>query len=183
MNKFTVYTVSNKKGDTKLIGITSSNLNRFSKFFFTDKFSRKFTLKQLLKSHQTFYTSFALLCKTSISENKRHSQTKLIINKSQGSVATHLRCGKFLITIFFYKFIAESASVKIFKLVNIWQNCRQEGGLHVDREQKQFPVTLMTHMRISHGNKTRRRLTSCITSMTVERVVAECKKFITHWSL
>jgi len=33
--------------------------------------------------------------------------------------------------------------------VNIWQNCRQEGGLHVDDpEQKQFPVALMTQLHI-----------------------------------
>jgi len=47
---------------------------------------------------------------------------------------------------FFYKFIAEFASEKkLSQPVNIWQKCRQEGGLHVvDREQKQFLVTLMT---------------------------------------
>ena len=57
---------------------------------------------------------------------------------------------KFSITIFFYKFIAESASEKkLSKSVNSWQNCRQEGGLHVDdREQMQFAVTLMTQIRI-----------------------------------
>jgi len=39
---------------------------------------------------------------------------------------------------------------KLFKQVNIWQTCRQEGGLHVDnREQKQFLVMLMTQMHIS----------------------------------
>ena len=44
----------------------------------------------------------------------------------------------------FYIFIAESASEKVFKSVNISQNCGREGGLHVDdREEKQFPVTLM----------------------------------------
>jgi len=32
-------------------------------------------------------------------------------------------------------------------------------------------------------NKPRRQSTSCITPRTVERVVAECAKFITHWSL
>jgi len=35
---------------------------------------------------------------------------------------------KFSITIFFYKFIAESASKKLFISVNIWQNCRQKDG-------------------------------------------------------
>ena len=38
---------------------------------------------------------------------------------------------------------------KLFKSANIWQNCRQEGGLHVDDcEEMQFSVTLMTHMHI-----------------------------------
>jgi len=32
-------------------------------------------------------------------------------------------------------------------------------------------------------NKTPRRSTTCITSTTVNRAVAECTKFITHWSL
>jgi len=33
--------------------------------------------------------------------------------------------------------------------VSIGQNCRQEGGLHVDDcEQKQFSVTLMMQMRV-----------------------------------
>ena len=32
-------------------------------------------------------------------------------------------------------------------------------------------------------NKSRRRSTSCITPSIVERVVAGCTKFITHWSL
>jgi len=36
-----------------------------------------------------------LPCKTSVSENKRHSQTNVVIyDKSQGGVATHLRCGE-----------------------------------------------------------------------------------------
>jgi len=38
---------------------------------------------------------------------------------------------------------------KLFKSANIWQNCRQEAGLHVDDcEEMQFSVTLMTHMHI-----------------------------------
>jgi len=57
--------------------------------------------------------------KTSVSENKRHAQTNVVIdNKSH-----HPYC---------YKFIGESASEKLFKSANIWQNYRQEGWLHVD---------------------------------------------------
>ena len=49
-----------------------------------------------------------------MSESKWHSQ--IVINdKSQGSVATRLRCGEiFLSHIFFYKFIAEFANEKTF---------------------------------------------------------------------
>ena len=36
-----------------------------------------------------------LACKTSVSENKPHSQTNVVINeKAQGSVATRLSCGE-----------------------------------------------------------------------------------------
>jgi len=83
-----------------------------------------------------------------MSKNKRYSRTIVVINdKSQGSVATHLRCGEIFNSHFLYKF---TAGDKNFKLVNIWQHCRQEGGLLVDDdpEQKQFPVSLMTQMRI-----------------------------------
>jgi len=56
---------------------------------------------------------------------------------------------KFSTAIFFKKNLLLSLSVKkLFKSVNIWQNCRQEGGLHVDRGQNQFPVTLMMQMHI-----------------------------------
>jgi len=55
-----------------------------------------------------------LPCRTSMSDNKWHSQTNVVIDdKSQGSVATHLRCGE-TFNSFFYRFIAESASEKIF---------------------------------------------------------------------
>ena len=48
-----------------------------------------------------------------MSDNKRHFRTNVMINdKSQGSVATHLRCGEIFNSHVFYKFIAESASEK-----------------------------------------------------------------------
>ena len=47
-----------------------------------------------------------------MSENKRHSHNVVVDDKSQGSVATHLRCRKILNIHIFYKFIAESASEK-----------------------------------------------------------------------
>jgi len=51
-----------------------------------------------------------------MSENKRHSQTNVVINdKSQGSVPKNLRCGEiFNSHIFFKKFTAESVSEKTF---------------------------------------------------------------------
>jgi len=58
------------------------------------------------------------------------------------------RVVKFSIAIYFTKLLL-NLLVKNFKSVNIWQNCRQEVRLHFgDRKQRQFPVTLMTQMRI-----------------------------------
>jgi len=52
-----------------------------------------------------------------VSENKRHSQTNVAVNaKSPGSVATDLKLVKFLIAVFFYKFIVESVSEKKLKI-------------------------------------------------------------------
>jgi len=84
-----------------------------------------------------------------MSESKRHYQTNVTIkDKPQHSVATHLRYGKIFNSHIFTSLLL-SVLVKKFKLVNIWQNCRQEGGLHFDDcEQKQFPVMLMTQMQI-----------------------------------
>jgi len=46
-------------------------------------------------------------------ENKRHSPTSVVINdKSQGSVATHLKNGEMFNSHIFYKFIAEPAGEK-----------------------------------------------------------------------
>jgi len=68
----------------------------------------------------------------------------VINNKSQGNVATHLRCGEIFNSCVFFKIIAESASEKTFKIGEHLAKLQQEGGSHVDdREQKQFPVTLM----------------------------------------
>jgi len=58
-----------------------------------------------------------------MSENKRHPQTNDVINdKSQGSVAAHLRCGKiFNSHYFFTNLLLESAVEIFFKSMNIWQ--------------------------------------------------------------
>jgi len=58
------------------------------------------------------------------------------------------RVVKFSIAMYFTKLLL-NLLVKNFKSVNISQNCRQEVRLHFgDRKQRQFPVTLMTQMRI-----------------------------------
>ena len=56
-------------------------------------------------------------------------------------------CGK-IFNGHIYKNLLLSLPVKkLVKSVNVWQNCKQEGGLHVDdHEQKQFPMMLMTHI-------------------------------------
>ena len=67
-----------------------------------------------------------------MSDYKRHFQTNVINDKSQDSVATHLRCGEiFSSHIFTNLLLSLQVKKKLFKSVNIWQNYRQEGGLHV----------------------------------------------------
>jgi len=54
---------------------------------------------------------------------------------------------KFFSSHIFTNLLLSLPKKNLFKSVNIWQNCREEGGLHIDdREQKQFTVTLMTQM-------------------------------------
>ena len=92
-----VYTVSHKIRDTKLMGVTS---NLF--YFFTDRFSRKFAMQLLLKIPSHLIRVATLPCKTAMRENKRHSRTNRVTNdKSQGSVATHSRCGEIFISHIF----------------------------------------------------------------------------------
>jgi len=71
---------------------------------------------------------------------------RLTINHKVG-VSAQLMCGK-IFNGHIYKNLLLSLPVKkLFKSVNVWQNCKQEGGLHVDdHEQKQFPMMLMTHI-------------------------------------
>jgi len=67
-----------------------------------------------------------------MSEKKRHSQTNVSINdKSQGSVATNLRCGKI-----FNSVVANlSLSQAVKKAIQIGEHLTElqaKGGLHVD---------------------------------------------------
>jgi len=130
--------MSHKKddSDTRLMAVTSSNLNQFLTFF-TDRFSGKSAIRWLLKIHHVIHiTTFP--CKMSLSENERHSQNNVAINdQSQGSVPIHLRCGaifnSLLLQIFFWVYQWKKT---FFKQVEIWQNCTQEVGLHVDDHEK-----------------------------------------------
>ena len=73
----------------------------------------------------------------------------MINNKSQDRLDTHLRCGEIFTSLIFTNFLLSLPVKKILKSAHIWQNCRQECGLHVDEcVQKQFPVMLMIHMCI-----------------------------------
>ena len=55
-----------------------------------------------IKNFTNFKSVATLPCRTSVSENKRHSQTNVAVNaKSPGSVATDLKLVKFLIAVFF----------------------------------------------------------------------------------
>jgi len=81
-----------------------------------------------------------------MSDYKRHFQTNVINDKSQDSVATHLRCGEIFSSHIFYKFIAESASEKNF--LNRWTFGKITGKKVDCMFMEQFPVTLMTQMRI-----------------------------------
>ena len=56
------YTLSHKKGDTKLTAVTSSDLNQFSNFF-QGRFSRKSAIKWLLIITSHVYVSLHYLVK------------------------------------------------------------------------------------------------------------------------
>ena len=58
-------------GDIILMVISASNLNRFSKLFYTVLFSSKFAVKPLIKTPALLVYVATLTCKTPVSENKR----------------------------------------------------------------------------------------------------------------
>ena len=66
--------------------------------FFTDRFTSKYATKSSLTIPPHFKGVAELPCETSVSENSENMQIDndaciVINNKSQGSVATCLRCG------------------------------------------------------------------------------------------
>ena len=70
--------------------VTPLILYRFSKIFFTVRFSSKFAAQCLLKTPPHLMCVAALPCETLLSENERQSQTNVVINdKLQGTVVTY----------------------------------------------------------------------------------------------
>ena len=64
---------------------------------FTGRITGKFATKLSLTIPPHLKHAATLPCETSISENKRKSEASIVIDdKSQGSVATCLRCGELL---------------------------------------------------------------------------------------
>jgi len=92
--------------------ITSPNINQFSNFFFTDGLGSKFATNVCLKIPPRRRHVATLPCEIRMSEKWRQCEICIVINdKSQGSIATHLRNDEVL----YYKFITQSAGERIFK--------------------------------------------------------------------
>ena len=85
-----------KKQDTKLLLISSANVNRFSNFF-TDGLGSKFATKTVFKYliyNIALNMSLHCLAKYECQKNGDNRQSKIYIainDKSQGSIAKHLR--------------------------------------------------------------------------------------------
>jgi len=93
--------------------ITSPNINQFLKLFFTDGLGSKFATNVCLKIPPRRKHVATLPCEIRMSEKWRQSEICSVINdKSQGSIATHLRNDEVL----YYIFIAQSAGERIFKI-------------------------------------------------------------------
>jgi len=84
--------VLGQKWGHRLMTIILSNLNR-SKKFFTGRFLSKFAVKWILKIPPHLAYVATLPCETLMSAKQA------LNDKFQGSVATYLRCGGFVIQI------------------------------------------------------------------------------------
>jgi len=68
-----------------------------------------------------------------MSENKRHSQTNEINDKSRGSVSIYLRCCKIAVVIFLQIYCRVCQQKLFFKSISFDRiACKKEGRLHVD---------------------------------------------------
>jgi len=84
-----------------------------------------------------------------MSENKRQFETDIVINeKSQGTVAGHLRFFVGCSITVYWKFNVESDCERILKSVNIWLRYRQESWLsHVLCAPRHCPAKRWTRQR------------------------------------
>jgi len=88
-------------------------MNRFSKLFFTDGLGSKFATNSCLNIASRLKHVATLHCEAWKSEKWRQSEICIVINdKSQGSIAKHLRSDELL----YYTFIILSAGKRIYKI-------------------------------------------------------------------
>jgi len=103
-----------KKQDTKLLPITSPNVNRFSEFF-TARLSSNFATNACLYIPPRIEHVATLPCEIWMSENWRQSEMCIVVNdKWQGSIAKHLSYDGLLV-----KYATQCAGERIFFL-NWW---------------------------------------------------------------
>jgi len=82
-----------KKQSAIILSITSPNVDRFSKLVHC-RFLSEYSTKPSLTIPPHLKRVAVLPCETSVSENYRKFDACVVVNdKSQGSVATRLRCG------------------------------------------------------------------------------------------
>jgi len=104
-------TVSQKNPDTKLLYITSPNINRFSNLF-SDRLGSQSTTNSCLHIPPRLKGVATLPCERWMSEKWR--QCIVFKDKSQGIIAKHLKNNDLL-------------NYTSFKFVNIWRSYRQNG--------------------------------------------------------
>ena len=115
-----IYTVNQKKQDTKLLVKTSPTIIRFSIFFSSADWVVNLQQIHVSIFHHAFNMSLHYLVKYEC-RKWHHSEIRIAINdKSQGRIAKYLRCDELL----YYRFIVHSAGERIFK-IGIWRSYGQ----------------------------------------------------------
>ena len=124
-------TPCSKRGDTKLMAVALSVLNRFS--IFSLQILQKICSNFLLKISPHFICVATLPCEILMSENERQSQTNAVINDElQGiTVVTCLRCecGGIFNSLIKKCLLLSLPVKKVLKSVNILCRYGQNGGL------------------------------------------------------
>ena len=101
-----------KKQHTKLLPITSPNINRFSNFLH-DGLGSKFAPNSCINLPPPLKHVAILPCEIRMSENCCRSEICIVINdKSQGSIVKHFICDVLL----HYTFIIQPAGERIFNI-------------------------------------------------------------------